>query len=66
MKPFTVIVVRESEPKDQTCGWHGEDFATKKEAMAYAESEFAKGFLSAAVLQTTVTGTRKLKKYARA
>lgn len=60
MKPFTVIITRQSAPTDGSCGWHGEGFATKREAMTYAASEIAKGYESAAVIQYTRKGQRRI------
>ena len=60
MNPFTVIITRESTPADNNNGWHGADFATRREALAYAAAEMAKGYERAAVIQHTVRGQRRI------
>lgn len=60
MKPFSVIITRESNPTDGTNGWHGADFATRREALAYAAAEVANGNERAAVIQHTVRGQRRI------
>jgi hypothetical protein len=60
MKPFSVIITRQETPTDGTNGGHGADFATRREAMAYAASEMAKGYERAAVILFTVRGQRRL------
>ena len=60
MNPFTVIITRTSTPTDSTNGWHGADFATRREAMEYAAAEMAKGYQKAAVIQHTTRGQRRI------
>ena len=60
MKPFSVIITRNSNPVDGTNGWHGADFATRREALAYAAAEVANGNERAAVLQHTRSGQRRI------
>jgi hypothetical protein len=65
MNPFTVIITRESNPTDSSNGWHGADFATRREATAYAVAEMAAGAERAAVIQHTVRGQRRIANLAR-
>ena len=60
MKPFSVIITRQSSPTDGTNGHHGAAFDTRREAMAYATTEMANGYERAAVIQHTVRGQRRL------
>lgn len=60
MKPFSVIITRSANPTDSTNGWHGADFATRREAMTYAAAEVAKGYERAAVIQHTRSGQRRI------
>lgn len=72
MKSFSVLIVREADPKDQTSGTHGQDFDHKKDAIAYAESEMAKGYERAVIHQwagakgSKYLEPRTVKKYVRA
>jgi hypothetical protein len=65
MNPFTVIITRQASPTDSTNGWHGADFAARREAVAYAAAEMAKGYEKAAVIQHTVRGQRRIANLAR-
>lgn len=65
MKPFSVIIIRSSNPADGTNGWHGADFATRREALAYAASEVTNGCERAAVIQHTRSGQRRIANLAR-
>jgi hypothetical protein len=65
MNPFSVIITRESTPADNTNGWHGADFSTRREAVAYAAAEMAKGHEKASVIQHTVRGQRRIANLAR-
>jgi hypothetical protein len=58
--PFTVIVTRQSVPTDGTNGHHGRSFNTRREALAYAQSEIASGCERASVTQWTVRGQRRI------
>ena len=60
MKPFSVIITRQSSPTDGTNGWHGADFDSRREAMAYAAAELANGYERAIVIQWTRKGQRRI------
>ncbi len=60
MKPFTVIITRQSAPTDGTNGHHGAAFDTRREAMAYATTELGNGYERAAVIQHTIRGQRRV------
>jgi len=60
MKPFTVIITRQSTPTDGTNGHHSAAFDTRREAMAYAATELGNGYERAAVIQHTVRGQRRV------
>ena len=60
MKPFSVIITRQASPTDNTNGWHGADFATRREAMAYAAAEIAKSNERASIIQHTRSGQRRI------
>jgi hypothetical protein len=60
MKPFSVLITRQETPTDGTNGWHGADFDSRREALAYASAEMAKGYERAAVILHTVRGQRRV------
>jgi hypothetical protein len=60
MNTFSVIITRQSSPTDGTNGWHGADFDSRREALAYATTELANGYERAAVIQHTVLGQRRI------
>ena len=60
MKPFSVFIIRQENPTDRTNGHHVMAFENKADAIGYAESEMAKGYERAIVIQWTRKGQRRI------